>query len=144
MDEKITLSRSRFLQLGAKVALGIAGILGAGGLVRYFSHLPAAETPAQYDLGLAVDFPASGKLIRLDIPSVIYRSPDGFRAYSLVCTHLGCTLEEKGNDFSCPCHGSQFDPDGRVVQGPAVDRLPTLKVGVAEDGRLILTTGEGN
>ena len=143
MDEKIAFSRKRFLQLSAKIALGIAGILGAGGLVRYFSHLPAADTPSQYDLGLAADFPDSGMLIRLDVPAAIYSKPDGFQAYSLVCTHLGCTLEVAGDDFSCPCHGSQFDLDGRVIRGPAVDRLPALLVRVAEDGRLILETGEG-
>ena len=37
------------------------------------------------------------------------------------CTHLGCTFPWNGNEnqFQCPCHGSRYDPDGRVVRGPA-------------------------
>lgn len=141
MKEEISFPRRKFLQLSAKLALGLAGILGLGGLVRYFSHEPAGQPPSSYDLGLAADFPASGKLTRPDIPAIIYKTKDGFKAYSLVCTHLGCTVEEDGESFSCPCHGSQFDHDGSVLKGPATKRLPTFKVSLSEDGRLILATG---
>jgi cytochrome b6-f complex iron-sulfur subunit len=141
MTEEISFPRRTFLKLSAKISLGLAGILGLGGLVRYFSHEPAGQTPSSYDLGLAADFPASGELIRLDIPAIVYKTKDGFQAYSLVCTHLGCTVEEDGENFSCPCHGSQFDHDGSVLKGPATKRLPTFKVSLSEDGQLILATG---
>ena len=141
MKEEISFSRRNFLQLSAKLALGLAGILGLGGLVRYFSHEPGGQTPSSYDLGLAADFPASGKLIRLDIPAIIYKTKNGFQAYSLVCTHLGCTVEEDGESFSCPCHGSQFDQNGIVLKGPATKPLSELEVELSEDGKLILATG---
>ena len=141
MKEEISFSRRNFLQLSAKLALGLAGILGLGGLVRYFSHEPGEQTPSSYDLGLAADLPTSGKLIRLDIPAIIYKTKNGFQAYSLVCTHLGCTVEEDGESFSCPCHGSQFDQDGSVLKGPATKPLSELKVELSEDGKLILATG---
>lgn len=36
------------------------------------------------------------------------------------CTHQACTVSNVSNGvFTCPCHGSQFDPSGRVVRGPA-------------------------
>ena len=141
MTEEITFPRRVFLRLSAKISLGLAGILGLGGLVRYLSHEPAGKSPSNYDLGLAVDFPTKGNLIRLDIPAVIYKTKDGFNAYSMVCTHLGCTVEEDGENFSCPCHGSQFDHNGCVLKGPATERLPSLEVGISENGRLILETG---
>ena len=141
MKEEISFPRRKFLQLSAKLALGLAGILGLGGLVRYFSHEPAGQTPSSYDLGLAADFPTSGKLVRLDIPAIIYKTKDGFQAYGLVCTHLGCTVEEDGENFSCPCHGSLFDHNGSVLKGPATKQLPTLMMTVSEDGRLILESG---
>jgi Rieske Fe-S protein len=41
------------------------------------------------------------------------------------CTHLGCLLRFNAAETSwdCPCHGSRFDVDGRVLEGPAVDPL---------------------
>jgi len=141
MTEELSFPRRAFLRLSAKISLGLASVVGLGGLVRYFSHKPASKTPTKYDLGLAADFPASDVMIRLDIPAVIYKTPEGFQAYSLVCTHLGCTAEVDEEDYSCPCHGSQFDHSGKVLKGPATKRLPTLKVTLADDGRLVLDTG---
>lgn len=38
-----------------------------------------------------------------------------------VCTHLGCVVpwNSAENKFICPCHGSQYNNQGRVVRGPA-------------------------
>ena len=38
-----------------------------------------------------------------------------------VCTHLGCVVpwNKAANKFMCPCHGSQYDPTGKVIRGPA-------------------------
>jgi 3-phenylpropionate/trans-cinnamate dioxygenase ferredoxin reductase subunit len=51
-----------------------------------------------------------------------YRDDDGeLHAVSAVCTHLGCIVEWNDGErrWDCPCHGSRFDPDGRVLKGPA-------------------------
>jgi nitrite reductase/ring-hydroxylating ferredoxin subunit len=41
------------------------------------------------------------------------------------CTHLGCVLRKNDAEGSwdCPCHGSRFDKDGNVIQGPAISGL---------------------
>ncbi len=57
--------------------------------------------------------------------------------YSPLCTHLGCGYrwEAEQQAFFCPCHGSVFDIDGKVLAGPAprpLDTLPTK----TESGRL--------
>jgi nitrite reductase/ring-hydroxylating ferredoxin subunit len=60
----------------------------------------------------------------------VYRDDSGkLQKHSAVCTHLQCIVQwnpiEKSWD--CPCHGSRFDPLGKVVIGPAIDDLPAAK-----------------
>jgi glycine/D-amino acid oxidase-like deaminating enzyme/nitrite reductase/ring-hydroxylating ferredoxin subunit len=60
-----------------------------------------------------------------------YRDPAGrLHAVSLVCSHLGCRVNWNAADASwdCPCHGSRFDVDGAVLDGPAVTPLLTLDI----------------
>jgi len=80
--------------------------------------------------------------LRVDIPAVIYNTDGVFTAYSLTCTHLGCTVETDGQGYECPCHGSRFGEDGAVLQGPAKQPLQPLRVEALEDGRLKLFTQE--
>jgi glycine/D-amino acid oxidase-like deaminating enzyme/nitrite reductase/ring-hydroxylating ferredoxin subunit len=57
----------------------------------------------------------------------VYRDADGgLHAVSMRCTHLGCLVRFNGAETSwdCPCHGSRFDVDGAVLEGPAVEPLP--------------------
>lgn len=45
---------------------------------------------------------------------------DAFSALTAVCTHQSCTITGiSGQTFVCSCHGSRFDPNGGVVNGPA-------------------------
>ena len=59
-----------------------------------------------------------------------YRGTDGsLHAVRPVCTHLHCPLRwnPEENTWDCPCHGSRFDADGNVLEGPAF--LPLEKRG---------------
>lgn len=56
-------------------------------------------------------------------------------AYSVVCPHLGCSVNAvaDGKGFSCPCHTSAFDADGKRKAGPSPRDLDELKTKI-EDG----------
>ncbi len=138
MPQELRFPRRNFFQISSRLLLSLAGVLGLGGLIRFFSHEPYSGPPGSYDLGAAVDFPPSARVIRLDIPAVIYQLGGKYTALSLRCTHLGCTLEDEGGNFSCPCHGSAFDQDGEILKGPAEEKLPPLRVEINEEGNLIV------
>ena len=52
-----------------------------------------------------------------------------------VCTHLGCVVpwNKAENKFMCPCHGSQYDENGKVVRGPAPLSLAIAHIEVKDD-----------
>ena len=61
-------------------------------------------------------------------------------AISSICTHRKCKLNtEADKTFSCPCHGSTFDPEGHVTKGPARRDLPMYEVSTNEKGELMVT-----
>ncbi|MFL5673655.1 MAG: Rieske 2Fe-2S domain-containing protein [Chloroflexota bacterium] len=66
-------------------------------------------------------------------------APEGFVAYSKVCTHAGCPVglyRAEDRRLICPCHQSTFDVlRGAVpVYGPAARPLPQLPIRLAADG----------
>ena len=68
-----------------------------------------------------------GAIASLDHDKVAaYRDLDGtLHCVSSTCTHLGCQVafNTAERTWDCPCHGSRFDVDGHVLQGPAVEDL---------------------
>jgi ubiquinol-cytochrome c reductase iron-sulfur subunit len=69
-------------------------------------------------------------------------TPDGYVAYSKLCTHLGCPVglyEQALELLVCPCHQSMFNVrNGAVPQfGPAPRPLPQMHLGYDSEGNLI-------
>ena len=74
------------------------------------------------------DVPVDGALVFSQERVALMREGDTVYALDLVCTHLGCTVTVTSSGLSCPCHGSRFDRQGRVLKGPADRTLRRLKV----------------
>jgi Rieske Fe-S protein len=74
------------------------------------------------------DIPVGGALVYQEARLALIRNNDDIYALSLVCTHLGCTLNVSGEQLSCPCHGSRFDRRGNLLHGPADRPLQRLRV----------------
>src|SRR3982751_1180789 len=85
-------------------------------------------------------------LLRLDETTLAAetraRAADGVVAYTAICTHNGCDVDDWLGDrfvLSCSCHESEFDPRdaARVVDGPAPRALPALPLKLG-DGLLVV------
>jgi len=75
-------------------------------------------------------------------PVLIVRNPaDSKTLYAVepTCTHKGCPVEWEAEEklFDCPCHDSDFAPDGKVVKGPATAPLKTYQVKIEGDSVLV-------
>lgn len=77
--------------------------------------------------------PGEGKIISQGKDKIaVSRDPSGkINAHSAVCTHLGCTIHRNiaEKTWDCPCHGSRFDENGEVLEGPALDPLKKIELG---------------
>ncbi len=75
--------------------------------------------------------PGKGAVVRRGLSKIAaYRDPSGnLHQRSAVCTHLGCIVAWNTTESSwdCPCHGSRFDPDGKVLNGPALSPLAEVE-----------------
>ncbi|HYO98233.1 MAG TPA: FAD-dependent oxidoreductase [Polyangiaceae bacterium] len=71
--------------------------------------------------------PGEGKIVRVKGQRLaVYRDDQGsLHAVSPVCTHLGChvAFNQVEKSWDCPCHGSRFNVDGGVIEGPALHAL---------------------
>ncbi len=79
-------------------------------------------------------------------PDRMTGAPDGYVAYSKVCTHAGCPVglyRDAQHQLVCPCHQSTFDVlDGAVpVAGPAGHPLPQLPIRIDPDGTVVALGG---
>ena len=85
-------------------------------------------------------------LLRFDpealTPETRSRAAQGVVAYTSICTHTGCDVDDWQADeqwIACSCHFSAFDPKdgGKVVDGPAPRMLPALPLKIV-DGKLVV------
>lgn len=143
-DESGGGSRREFL---ANLLLGITGVLAVGGLAsRFFGFLYPVVPPERL-----IEVPAAsrdqiprngGMVVHLPTGHVAIVDVEGdIRAFSAVCTHLGCIVTWQpgpGRAWFCPCHKGTYDHDGRVVSGPPPRALARYRTTV-RDGKIYVT-----
>src|SRR5947208_16510922 len=91
-------------------------------------------------LGAASEIPVGGGKIYKTAKVVVTQPARGqYKAFSAVCTHVGCIMSEVANGtIDCPCHGGQFKvTNGAVVAGPPPSPLPARQVKVV-NGQVVL------
>lgn len=112
------------------------------------ADVPVGGLVTVYPEGHAGSADGQAVLIRVARPDLIHPvrgretwSPDGFVAYSKVCTHAGCPVglyQRQRHELLCPCHQSTFDVlhGAEPVFGPAAAPLPQLPLRITTDGHL--------
>lgn len=91
-------------------------------------------------LGRTADIPVGGGKVFTAAKVVVTQPRKGvFKAFSAVCTHVGCLCNQVANGtIECPCHGSKFAiATGAVVAGPAPSPLPAAPITV-KNGKVLL------
>lgn len=120
-----------------------AGTLGFAALGVTRMPMPGV-TPGQaaaLKIGPPGDYPVTGEPVRVPGQNLfVVHDAGGFWAVSAICSHLGCIVAGTPDGFGCPCHGSRFAPNGRVVQGPAPSPLSWFELSLAPDGQLVVHT----
>lgn len=80
-----------------------------------------------------------GKVIEKDGHKLaVYRNADKkLIIKSAICTHLGCVVHfnEAEETWDCPCHGSRFNTEGFVIEGPALKPLHDI---TGKEGKVII------
>jgi len=145
---ELDLTKRGFL----KALVGLASVIGVGVLVSSIK-LPAGTAP-----GTQTTFTQTGgtagsiaNVNSLNVgtpvyfyypqgyPNVLLKNADGsLVALSLLCTHVccECSYYASSNVIACPCHGSVFDANGNVLQGPASSPLPKVQLKVDSAGNV--------
>ncbi len=119
--ENLSQSRRKFIST-------LILLLASGGLlVRYLTPVTSGKRRVLVSAA-AADIPPGGALVFRAERLVLMKDGTGFYALSLICTHLGCTVTVTEDALSCPCHGSRFDRQGKVLSGPAGNPLVKLKL----------------
>jgi Rieske Fe-S protein len=97
--------------------------------------------------GTLQDIPANtGKVVAMgSAPVIVVNTEGGVKAFSAVCTHLGCIVDFDATTrhVVCPCHDGHFNPaSGAVLSGPPPAPLPPVAVAI-EDDEIVLVPGGG-
>jgi cytochrome b6-f complex iron-sulfur subunit len=154
---ELNLTRRSFL----KSLAGLAGVVGIGVLLSSIKLPSGASSTSQSTTTTSRTGSAAGSIanvnsLKVDIPlqfdypvgypNLLLKKADGtLTAVSLLCTHVCCvcSFDSASNVIYCPCHGSVFDTDGNVIQGPAPTPLPKVELRVDESGN-VFPTGLSN
>ncbi len=138
-DSRPGRRRVLFATAATALAASAVGLLAAAAR----SLVPAVlyEAPRRFPIGRARDFASNSVTFLAEHRLFVFNTADGFFVLSAVCTHLGCTVRDDGQGgFSCPCHGSRYDRDGRVAVGPAPWPLTCFALSLSSRGELIVDT----
>ncbi len=143
-EQQMKTDRRSFLEK----ALGAMGVLTVG-TVAYpivkFLIPPETNSPdnSTIDVVAVEEVPVNSGIIFPigNKPGILIRTPEGvFRAFTAICTHLGCTVQYRSDliHIWCACHNGHYDLHGRNIAGPPPRPLQEYEVNI-QNGRVYVT-----
>ena len=115
---------------------GTGGAPTATGAAAAGSSAAASGGTAAGALASTSDIPVGGgKIFGTQLAVVTQPTAGDFKAFSAVCTHMGCTVSQIADGrIDCPCHGSEYSiTTGAVLAGPAPSPLPAKTIKITGD-----------
>lgn len=134
------MDRRQFVELTLGVAL-CSGLVGCASMVTH--RVAPVDGTVRLSLDDHTGLQSAGGSLRVlpdgfeDPIYVLALGDGGYAAVSPICTHRGCTVDVHGDLLVCPCHGSTYDRQGAVLEGPAERPLGRFETRVGE-GRVLL------
>jgi cytochrome b6-f complex iron-sulfur subunit len=136
------VSRRNFLGLAAIGAVILSSLATLAGMLRLTKPNVHYEESKRVKIGKPGNFPVGTVKKFEDQNFFVFAGNDGLHAISSVCTHLGCLVALTESGFQCPCHGSKYNQEGKVIAGPAPRSLPWLDITRSVDGSLVVDAGK--
>lgn len=147
MDTPITRRKLIQVLLGFSIVTTLAGIIGP--IIAYLWPRSAdTSSGGPVAVGKVEDFaPGSGAVVSVNDKAVIVvnSKAGGLKAFSAICTHLGCVVswDQHKNVIHCPCHEGIFNPaTGAVVSGPPPRPLSGYELAI-KDGQILIGKATG-
>ncbi len=139
------MNRRQFVHLTCSACVGIpagASLLTACQTMHYTTGSLTAEgivlSPIEFLEGAIYRKYIIVRNEQMEYPICVYRmSPAKYTALLMRCTHQGTELQAGGDSLHCPAHGSEYDQNGKVTQGPAEINLRSFPV-VADERRILI------
>lgn len=141
---RTAVTRRAFL---ANVVLAVSATLGVGTLATRFLQFLSPPAPPEREVEVvaaSLDAIPDGGGTIAHLPGghvALERTGDTVRAFSAVCTHLGCIVQyvpDGEQAWVCPCHHGRYARDGRVLGGPPPRPLAAIPAKV-RDGQVVVT-----
>ncbi len=133
--EKENFNRRDFLKSSLKTIAVGSMALSALDIKKILASEIQEGTGIQKVINLA-DYPDLGSVggsAMINSKTIVIRTGDSkFIALNITCTHKKCDVEYDGSGFECPCHGSTYDKNGKVTNGPATKNLKSYKTSYNE------------
>lgn len=141
----LPVSRRRFMRLLLGWSIVSTAAMIAVPVIGFLIPAKRASTGAggSFRVGTTAEIgPGASKVVALGAkPVIVLNGPQGLRAFSAVCTHLGCIVgydASKSPDIVSPCHDGHFSAiNGSVISGPPPAPLKEYRV-AAEGDEILL------